>query len=95
MGLPSRPRAKTSTASMSAAVWASSRRTRSASSVTPLAADAESADPFMHASMLACAGDGQGPLSLNRTPVALVPGCPWGRHDLDYRQLAVPDVPMR
>jgi hypothetical protein len=44
--------------------------------VTPLAADAESADPFMHASMLACAGDGQGPLSLNRTPVALVPGCP-------------------
>jgi len=49
----------------------------------------------MHASMLACAGDGQGPLSLNRTPVALVPGCPWGRHDLDYRQLAVPDVPMR
>jgi len=94
MGLPSRPRAKTSTASMSAAVWASSRRTRSASSVTPLAADAESADPFMHASMLACAGDGQGPSSLNQTRVASCLAA-LGRHDLDYRQLAVPDVPMR
>jgi hypothetical protein len=53
MGLLSRPRVSTSTASVSAAIWPSSRRTRSVSSVVPLPADGESADMFMPASIAA------------------------------------------
>ena len=60
MGLLSRPRVSTSTASVSAVTWPSSRRTCSVSSVVPWSAGGESADMFMSASMPACAGTGQG-----------------------------------
>lgn len=50
-GVLSRPRASTSTASVSAASWASSRPTRPVSSVMPPAAGGAPADSFMRASL--------------------------------------------
>jgi len=60
MGLLSRPRVSTSTASVSAVSWSSSRRTRSVSSVVPMAADDGSADAFMRAACRPAPGPDRG-----------------------------------